>query len=224
MRQIVDGVWEVGIGYVHAHLVATDDGLVVVDTGLPRRSERLFAAIRATGHDLADVHTILTTHRHPDHIGSLATLRQRTGARVVAHEADVPVIMGVRPQPLHSLVMRLTAPFMKVEPAPVDHTLPGDGPTGIPGITAIHTPGHTEGHTSFLLERSGGVLFAGDAATFMFGRIRNPPRPMTADPVAARASILRLAELDFRAAAFGHGAALSKGAAARFRDYAARHR
>jgi glyoxylase-like metal-dependent hydrolase (beta-lactamase superfamily II) len=224
LRQIVDGVWEIGIGYVHVHLVAADGGLVMVDTGLPRRADRIAAAVRSSGHDLSDVHTILLTHRHPDHVGSLAELKRRTGAQVVAHRADVPVITGDQPQPLHSVMMRLTAPLMKTEPAPVDRMLDGDGSTGIPGIRAIHTPGHTAGHVSFLVDRDGGVLFAGDAAGTMFGRLRPPPRMTTIDPAAASASIGRLAELDFRVAVFGHGAAVSGDAVARFRDLAAKTR
>ena len=222
MRQIVDGLWEVDIGYVHAHLVEVDDHLVLIDTGLPRRSGKVVGAIEATGHKLADVRTILLTHRHPDHMGSLAELVRRTGAEVVAHRADVPVISGDLPQPLHSLAMRLTAPFMKAEGAPVDRVLDGDGPTGVPGISAVHTPGHTPGHLSYLLDRDGGVLFAGDAATVLFGRLRTPPRATTEDVAGAARSIDRLAGLDFRVAVFGHGRAVSGDAVSRFRDHAAR--
>ncbi|MDG6103126.1 MBL fold metallo-hydrolase [Dactylosporangium aurantiacum] len=224
MRRIVDGVWELRSGYVHAHLIEVDDGLVLVDTGLPRRAGKLALAIRRTGHDLDDLHTILTTHQHPDHIGSLADLRQRTGARVVAHRADVAVITGELPQPVHHWVMRLSAPFLKAAPSPVDHPLDGDGPTGVPGITAVHTPGHTPGHVSFLLDRAGGVLFAGDAASAVFGRVRAAPRAVSADPALALRSAVRLAELDFQVAVFGHGTAVTGDAVSRFRDFAARHR
>ncbi len=224
MREIADGVWEFDIGYVHVHLIATDDGLVLVDTGLPRTMAKLTAGVRRTGHELTDIRTVLMTHRHPDHIGSLAELRRRSGARVVAHRADVPVITGEQPQPLHSLVMRLTAPFMKTEPAPVDHVLDGDGPTGVAGIRAVHTPGHSPGHLSFLLDRDGGVLFAGDAAGALRGRIRNPPKVTTADMAGAARSIVRLAGLDFRVAVFGHGPAVVGDAVTKFREYADRHR
>ena len=40
VREVVDGVFEVRLGYVNVHLVVTDDGVVLVDTGLPRRSAR----------------------------------------------------------------------------------------------------------------------------------------------------------------------------------------
>jgi glyoxylase-like metal-dependent hydrolase (beta-lactamase superfamily II) len=221
VREIVDGVWEIPIGYVHAHLIATGDGgLVLVDTGLPRRADKLAAAVRATGHGITDVRTILMTHRHPDHMGSLAELRRRTGAQVVAHRADVPVITGAEPQPLHSLMMKLTAPFMKAPGAPVDLALDGDGPTGVPGIRAIHTPGHTPGHVSFLLDRGPGVLFAGDAAAMAKGRLRTPPKMTTLDMSEARASIGRLAELQFDVAVFGHGPAVSGDAVKKFREFA----
>ncbi len=224
MRQIVDGVWEIGMGFVHAHLIAVDGGLVMVDTGLPRRADRLTAAVRRTGYDLPDVRTILMTHRHPDHTGSLAELRRRTGAEVVAHRADVPVITGRRPQPLHSVLTRMTARFMTVEPACVDRALDGDGPAGVADVRAVHTPGHTPGHVSFLLDRDGGVLFAGDAAATMFGRVRRPPRATTEDMALASRSIARLADLEFRVAVFGHGPAVRGDAVSRFREFAAKHR
>jgi glyoxylase-like metal-dependent hydrolase (beta-lactamase superfamily II) len=222
VKAVADGVWEIGIGYVHAHLIAVDDGLVLVDTGIAGRFARLVSAVTATGHRVEDLRTVLLTHRHPDHTGTLAELRRRTGARVVAHVADAPVIRGDAPQPLHGVLMRLTAPFMKAEPAPVDAELDGDGPTGVPGIVAVHTPGHTPGHLSYLLERDGGVLFAGDAATVWFGKVRSSPAPVTEDRTMADHSVRRLAGLDFRVAVFGHGRAVTGGAVDRFREYAAR--
>ena len=59
------------------------------------------------------------------------------------------------------------------EPAPVDERLTADGPISVPGFTAFHTPGHTRGHASFLIDRGGGVLFAGDVASG--GRKRTDP-------------------------------------------------
>ena len=41
MREVVDGVIEIPIGYVKAYAVLTDDGVVLVDTGLPGRADRV---------------------------------------------------------------------------------------------------------------------------------------------------------------------------------------
>ena len=37
MRQIVDGVFELRIGFVPVHVVVVDEGVVLIDTGLPGR-------------------------------------------------------------------------------------------------------------------------------------------------------------------------------------------
>jgi glyoxylase-like metal-dependent hydrolase (beta-lactamase superfamily II) len=86
----------------------------------------------------------------------------------------------------------------------------------------VHTPGHTAGHVSYLLERSGGVLFAGDAAGGFGGKARMPPRVMSTDMAAAASSVGRLAELSFDVAVFGHGKAVTGGAVERFRELAGR--
>ena len=170
------------------------------------------------------MHTILLTHWHPDHVGSVAELRRRSGARIVAHSVDAPIISGAK-NPTAKRFMRIVGAVMPApEPVPVDETLSGDGPLSHAWISlAFHTPGHTRGHMSFLLERGGGVLFAGDAVSGgRNGRVRRSPRIITEDREAESASVARLAELTFEAAAFGHGKSISRDAASRFRELAAR--
>jgi glyoxylase-like metal-dependent hydrolase (beta-lactamase superfamily II) len=172
---------------------------------------------------IGDVHTILLTHWHPDHVGNVAELRRRSGARIVAHENDVPPISGARFRP-RSRFLRFAAAIMPAaEPVPVDEALTTDGPISVPGFTAFHTPGHTAGHTSFLLDRAGGVLFAGDVATGgRRGGIHRSPRFVAEDRAAESASISRIADLQFELAAFGHGRPISHDAAMRFRELAVR--
>ena len=80
MQRIVDGVWEVSIGYVHAHVVEADEGLVLVDTGTPGKSGRIDGALRDIGRSVEDIRTILLTHWHFDHIGTLGEIVRRSGA------------------------------------------------------------------------------------------------------------------------------------------------
>jgi glyoxylase-like metal-dependent hydrolase (beta-lactamase superfamily II) len=109
------------------------------------------------------------------------------------------------------------------EPVAVDEALTTDGPISVPGFTAFHTPGHTAGHASFLLDRAGGVLFAGDVASGgRRGGIHRSPRFVAEDRAAESASISRIADLQFELAAFGHGRPISHDAAMRFRELAGR--
>lgn len=218
MLEVADGVFEVGILFVHAHLVVVDDGVVLVDTGLPGRSARIEQALLEAGKAIGNVQTILLTHCHADHTGNAADLSRRSGARVVAHAIDAAVITGAEPLRLNSL-QRLSAWLTGTpEPVPVDEALRQDGPFSVPDFTAIHTPGHTAGHVSFLLDRDGGVLFTGDAAAGGRRGVRRAPRVMTADAAAARSSLVRLAESRFDVAVFGHGPAVRGRAVDSFKE------
>lgn len=222
MREIVDGVFEISLGYVHAHLVVTDDGVVLVDTGLPGRSAEFGRALHEMRRKIGDVTTILLTHRHPDHMGGVAELKRRSGAQVVAHRLDVGVVEG-KEEPQLTRMQRLTRPLVgEAEPVTVDEVVTADGPLKTAGFQAVHTPGHTAGHLSFVLDRAGGVLFAGDAATTMRGRVRRPPGVMTVDTGEAAHSFARLARLDFEVAVFGHGKAVTGRAVESFREAAAK--
>ena len=222
VREVVDGVYELNLGVVNIHLIVTDDGVVLVDTGVPRGAKRIDRALRELGKEIGDVTAVLLTHHHLDHIGAVADVRRRSGARVFAHAADAPGITGVNqpaePKGLAKLVVRLIG---RPEPTKLDQLITGDESTPLPGLTAVHTPGHTRGHVSYLLDRAGGVLFAGDAATSTRdGAVTVGPAQASADPARQALSLAKLAGYDFEHAVFGHGRAISGRAVDRFREYA----
>jgi len=118
--EIADGVFEVGVLFVHAHLVVVDDGVVLVDTGLPGRSARIEQALHEARKTVGDVRTILLTHWHADHTGSAAALRRRSGARIVAHAIDAAVIDGTEPLRLNTVQRLSTRLTGEPEPVAVD--------------------------------------------------------------------------------------------------------
>ena len=114
--------------------------------------------------------------------------------------------------------MRL--PANKPTPVAADHQInDGDELPIAGGVRVIHTPGHTAGHVSFFVEGHGGVLFAGDAAGNMFGRVGKPLLMFTEDMDEAKESMKKLAELEFDTACFGHGRVLKGKANMAFRRY-----
>lgn len=221
MRELVDGVFELSLGFVNLHVVVTDDGVVLVDTGLPRRSARIEKELLGIRKSIGEVRAILLTHHHFDHTGNVADLRTRSGARVFAHAADAPVISGAaRPEATGALV-RMVSRVMSAQPTKIDQVITGDGSEPLPGFTAVHTPGHTRGHVSYLLDRAGGVLFAGDAAAGRKGAVGSAPRAAAIDPAELDRSVAKLASHDFEHAVFGHGRAVTGRAVEKFRTYAA---
>ena len=206
-------------------MIEVDGELGLVDAGLPGLRRRILSAVEWLGRRPSDVRHILVTHHHVDHTGSLATLVAETGARVHAHPGDTPIIRdgGERPKPNPTgpygvVLLPIMAPLLpdKAEPAGVDNEL--DDGEEIPvagGLRAVHTPGHTSGHMSFLLSREG-VLFVGDAAAHAWGRV--DLNYVNDDIDRTRQSFRRLARMDFEVACFGHGRPIKRAAAERFRQ------
>lgn len=217
------------MGYVNAFLVDGDE-LTLVDVGLPGLTKTFLKAIRGAGRNPEDLRHIAVTHHHSDHAGSLAPLAAKVpDATIYAHPLDIPVITGEQPIPgpnPESRLGRVLGPIiMRMQPARLQHVEiqhPVEDGAEIPaggGMTVIHTPGHTAGHVSFLKPGNGGILFAGDAAANMFGRVGLPIGMFSEDMEQARVSMRKIAELDFDAACFGHGTVITGKAHAAFRRW-----
>ena len=181
-----------------------------MDTGYKGRAAGVLSEIKKMGYKASDVHRILVTHHHIDHVGSLAELKQATGARVFAHQSDIPYINGELPHPgpikrgMTSRLLALSLKFWTHTPVQVDVPISdGNELDVMGGIKVIHTPGHTPGCISFLLLEEG-VVIVGDLLSN--GKVlRLPAKNFTIDPVKEIESIGKLAKLDFNSICFGHG-------------------
>ena len=234
-ERIADGVWRVLKGYVNAYVVESDDGLVLIDTGMPKKAGRIAEAIRDMGRDAKDVRHILVTHHHVDHVGSLMPLSNLSGAAIHAPAGDAAVIRcEVKPPGPNraKLSGRTLGPLLeKISPDQpkclVDHELnDGDRLDLAGGIQVIATPGHTAGHVSCLIERNGGVMMAADAAGARGQKVGPPTGAIfgmfTEDLEEAVRSFHKLAGFDFEVAITGHGNPVRRGASELFKRNLAR--
>src|SRR3972149_3412845 len=215
LEEIFPFIYGLRILYVNAFLLAEDEGITLIDSGLANRKETFLRALSEIRRSPEELKHVVLTHHHTDHAGNLAALVEASGAEVWTHPLEAPIVRGEVPLPWSnpkSIVLKMLWPLVgrlsvynRLAPAQVDHEV-ADGQE-LPvagGMKAVHTPGHTAGHMCYLVERHGGVLFVGDAATNILG-LRPPLVMSTLDMAQAQDSIRKLAELEFDAACFGHG-------------------
>jgi len=193
-----------GVHYIESFAgaaVITGDRLILVDTGSEDDAKVILDALAAMRTKPTDIATIIITHTHPDHAGGLATMKERTGAKVAAHEADADYVSRTKPYPGPPGPQRH-------RPAAVDIRLKDQ--QVIEGLLVIHAPGHTPGSIA-LLDRERSLLIAGDTM-----RTEGGLGPMSdqynIDPKQHRQGMKTLAAYDFEALIVGHGPPIQTGA------------
>ncbi len=119
----------------NTYIISDGEGLMVVDPSC--EVDRIMLALEGRKPDV-----ILLTHHHFDHMGAAAALREATGAKVVASEADAPFIEEPKTD------------FMKqVDPCQVDVRLNNGDVLKVGNMEwkVMSTPGHTPGSICLFL-------------------------------------------------------------------------
>lgn len=80
------------------YLLEDDDGLTLVDAGLPAQMELLRAELERIGAEITDIKAVILTHIDPDHIGLAESLRERRGFRL-----EFSVIRSSIPSSTHGI-------------------------------------------------------------------------------------------------------------------------
>jgi hydroxyacylglutathione hydrolase len=162
-----DKVLPVNMGHVKIYFVQTDDGYILVDTGMPDEDGKLDEAFKVADISPQEVQLIIITHAHPDHSGTVAYAKEITGAKILCHESAASYIRVGRCSPIiaqnfKGKFMNAVSPEWKyqgVEPDILINKEFGLGEYGING-KVVHTPGHTEDSVTIVLEN--GEMLIGD--------------------------------------------------------------
>jgi glyoxylase-like metal-dependent hydrolase (beta-lactamase superfamily II) len=196
----------------HIYLINGGEELALIDCGMAEGGsmDRIAANIAAEGLDVGRLRTLIVTHYHMDHVGGAARFRERFGLRVTV-PAGAAQALRTGDQAAVALDQAKEAgmypPDYPFEPVEVDRAV-AEGDTiqiGSLTLAVYDTPGHCDGHASYVLRGdSQQYLFVGDAV-FAQGKVvlQNIHDCSVQKSVE---SIYKLEQLDFDALLPGHGA------------------
>jgi glyoxylase-like metal-dependent hydrolase (beta-lactamase superfamily II) len=159
-EQIAADVWRLSLPYpnglVNSYLLLDGDGARLIDAGYPTDAcrDHLQTHFDELGVRVEDLREILITHSHPDHVGLVWELAERSGAGVLLHEAEADVPGGATPRVDRGWLVDqglpeelLLAPNAPFRLPPPERLLRGDeclrfGPLS---LRLLWTPGHSPG-------------------------------------------------------------------------------
>lgn len=145
--KVYGNTYYVGTCGITALLIATRDGLVLIDGATAEAAPGILANIRALGFDPKNIRYLLASHEHLDHVGGLKALQDATGATIVARHAAVATLTSGEPEAIDPQRGAIP-PFAGVKVA--RELKDGERlPIGDIGLTIHATPGHTPGSTSW---------------------------------------------------------------------------
>jgi glyoxylase-like metal-dependent hydrolase (beta-lactamase superfamily II) len=154
---------------MNAYLVDTGKQRILIDSGTVKcfgdnpTLDQFPANLRAAGYAPKDIDTILITHLHGDHFCALATADgKRRFPKAAIWVAEKEAAYWLSEEIANSQPEDRRLPFKQARETlalygNAVHTFTADTAI-VPGIKIVPTPGHTPGHTSFLVESKGAAL------------------------------------------------------------------
>lgn len=227
------GVWLARGRDVNWSLLVDGTDVTLIDAGYPGYADAVRESLDRIGRSWNDVAGVLVTHAHVDHVGGLPTLLIARDVPVYAAGAELPNLLGRRHEsagtgevlrhvfghgvlPWAVRIMRAGATEAVEVPSATSFDLvhsATDGSLDLPGRPVpVPTPGHTSGHTAYLVPAAGAVA-TGD--TLCTGHALSPADgPQLLEPwfdhdrAAVVAALDTLAGLDADVVLPGHGSLL----------------
>jgi len=186
--QLTDRIYLVGSGAMgfgmtdafdcHVYLIDGGDELALIDVGAGMGVPAILENVRSHGFDPAAIRHILLTHAHGDHGGGTARMvRALLDAPAVYLHTDAAEFLRSGDEDGISLSFAkekgMYPSDYQLEPCPVDVEL-REGmeiTVGDLRLEVLDTPGHCNGHASFIMRHDERTIFFGGDLVFFGGRI-----------------------------------------------------
>jgi glyoxylase-like metal-dependent hydrolase (beta-lactamase superfamily II) len=190
-------------------IINNGDKLAMFDTGILSMkaanapSGRILQSLAQAGIDPKDIDAIVLSHPHIDHAGGIMSADGQTrlfpNAQIYLTEADYAFwtnekLLGTAAEASARTAMKNLLPNKD------RLVMYKDGQEIFPGIQTIATPGHTVGHSSFVITSGGQTLcYTGDVVLHEI-MLRNPQVEVTFDTDSKQAVATRVRTLDMLSA------------------------
>jgi len=225
LKNVAPGIHLIQSHNVNCYLLEDDQGLTLVDAGLPRVWTELGHAIRELGRAPADLKALVLTHAHFDHVGVAAKLVEQLGIPVYAHHEEVTLAAHPyryahenpvaaypvqHPRAIPVLLSMVLGGAAAVKGVTVSRRLEAGQEVPVPGRPrVVLSTGHTYGHCALHLPQSD-ALITGDALVTLdpYTGLTGPrivAKAATADSAMAIESLHALAQTGATVVLPGHG-------------------
>jgi len=148
----------------NALVVNTGKELVLFDTGMGvskmfgKTTGRLTQSLRESGINPASIDAVVCTHGHIDHIGGLATAKGKRvfpNAKIYMSKLDYDFWTDEKKLADQKVKAFIEHARLNLLPYKDRMVFVEDGKEFLPGIQAMVAPGHTVGHTVFMISSEG---------------------------------------------------------------------
>lgn len=187
-------IFRVKLGLNSCYLIRGKD-VVMIDGGMPKKLKVFKRVLARLDINPSDIKLIVLTHSHFDHSGTAGEIRELTGAKIAIHESERTYVedggmiiprgvnfYGKITKPwLFAIFKNISFPRFKPDILITDEPYPLKD-YGIDG-NIIHTPGHTFGSISVILDS--GEAFVGCMAHNGFPFRLRPGLPIYAQDIEA---------------------------------------
>ncbi|MFA5772995.1 MAG: MBL fold metallo-hydrolase [Thermoplasmata archaeon] len=220
-------------GMINCFLIKGEKKHILVDTGIPKSEKKILKQINSHGIKKEDIGLLIITHGHIDHFGSAKELKEILKVPILMHELDSKaletgksLVETLKPTKKYWNILKRKLLKDSASPCTPDIILRENDEYELTNLgvngKVIHTPGHTPGSLSVVLDdgnaiimdlASSGILLGGIAFN---SRMKHPPFHDNLEQV--KSSINQILSLNTETFYLGHGNPVSRKSLIYYRD------